>query len=131
MDRMPMYPDVELNEAAVQILVAHGRRLRAEAFRAALGRAAAWVGGLARAIAAVVLAAAGRYRAWRQRHRAIGELLALDERTLRDIGLSRNDVARLVRQLRRGTAVAGTAGGAEVVPLPRVRAAARAGKLAA
>ena len=131
MYRTSMYQKVELNEAALQILVSRGQRLRAEAFHAALGSVARLVGGLARVLRSGALAAAARYRAWRKRRVAVAELLALDDRTLRDIGLSRGDVARLVRQLRRGVPVEQAAVRAEVVRLPRPRAEARPGKLAA
>ncbi len=131
MYRTPMYQKIELNEAAVQILVSRGHRLRAEAFHAALGTAARLVGGFARALGSGVLTAAARYRDWRKRRLAVAELLALDDRTLRDIGLGRGDVARLVRELRRGVPVEQAAVRAEVVRLPRPRAEARPGKLAA
>ena len=141
MHRTPMYQEVELNEAALQILVSRGHRLRAEAFHAALGALGRRIAGLARALGlgalglgalgSGALAAAARYRAWRQRRVAVAELLALDDRTLRDIGLSRGDVARLVRQLRRGVPVERAAVRAELVRLPRPRGEIPPGKLAA
>ena len=136
MHRTPMYQEVELNQAALQILVSRGHRLRAEAFHAALGALGRRIAGLARALGlgalgSGALAAAARYRAWRQRRIAVAELLALDDRTLRDIGLSRGDVARLVRQLRRGVPVERVAVRAELVRLPRPRGETPSGKLAA
>ena len=41
--------------------------------------------------------AVGAYRAWRDRHAALRELRALDDRQLRDIGLTRADLDGLVR----------------------------------
>ena len=131
MHRMPLDQKTELNGAVLQALVARGHRLRAEAFHAALGTAARLIGRLARAGWSGARAAARRYRDWRKRRLAIAELRSLDDRTLKDIGLSRGDVARLVRQLRQGLPVEEAKPGAEVVPLPRTRAGARPGKLAA
>ena len=131
MHRTPMYQEVELNEAALQILVSRGHRLRAEAFHAALGALGRRIAGLARALGLGALAAAARYRAWRQRRVAVAELLALDDRTLRDIGLGPGDVARLVRQLRRGVPVERVAVRAELVRLPRPSGETPSGKLAA
>ncbi|MDJ0946748.1 MAG: DUF1127 domain-containing protein [Kiloniellales bacterium] len=128
----PKTRKTELDGAVLQVLVARGRRLRAEAFRAALATAVRAVGRLARALGAGVFALARRYRAWWQRRLAIAELLALDDRSLRDIGLSRGDVARVVRQLRQGVPVEEAAARAEVLRLPKPRAEpVRLGKLAA
>lgn len=132
MHRMPTDRKTELDGAVLQALVARGHRLRAEAFHAALGTAARLLGRLARAVVSGTVALARRYRAWRQRRLAIAELQSLDDRTLRDIGLSRGDIAGIVRQLRQGVPVEQAAARAEVVRLPRARAkTARPGKLAA
>ncbi len=132
MHRTPMDRKIELNPAVLQRFVNRGRRLRAEAFHRALGTAVRLLGGLVPALGSGARALAGRYRTWRQRRLAIAELLALNDRTLRDIGLSRGDVARLVRQLRQGVPLEQVAARAEVVRLPRARAeAVRPGKLAA
>ncbi len=121
MNRSPIDRNIELNAANLQRLLARGRRLRAEAFCAAPGIAARLAGRLARTLGAGVLALAARYRAWRQRRVAVVELLALNDRTLRDIGLSRGDVARLVRLLRQGVPVDQVAVRAKVVRLPQKR----------
>lgn len=131
MHQMPLDQKTELNGAVLQALVARGRRLRAEAFRAALGKAARPVLRLARAGWSAARAAARRYRDRRKRRLAIAELQDLDDRTLKDIGLSRGDIARLVRQLHQRLPVEEATPGAEVVPLPRARSSAHSGKLAA
>ena len=121
MHRKPTDPTVELNAANLQSLMARGHRLRAEAFHSAPGNAARLAGRLARSLASGALALAGRYRAWRQRQLAVAELLALNDRILRDIGLSHGDVAHLVRLLRQGVPVDQIAVRAELVHLPRKR----------
>lgn len=132
MHRTPIDRKIELNAANLGSLLARGHRLRAEAFHAAPGVAARLVGRVARAVGSGTLALTGRYRAWRQRRLAVAELLALNDRTLQDIGLSRGDVARLVRELRRGVPVDQVAVRTEVVRLPRTRTeTARPRKLAA
>ena len=137
MHQMPLDQKTELNGAVLQALVARGRRLRAEAFRAALGKAARPILRpilrLARAGWSAARAAARRYRDRRKRRLAIAELQDLDDRTLKDIGLSRGDIARLVRQLHQRLPVEEATPGAEVVPLPlpRARSSAHSGKLAA
>ena len=132
MHRMPIDRRIDLGGADLQIHLARGRRLRAEAFDAAPGTAARLAGYAVRAARSGVRALAGRYRAWRQRRLAVAELQALDDRILRDIGLSRDDVARLVRLLRQGVPVEQVAVRAEVIRLPQTRTeTARPGKLAA
>ena len=119
MHRIPTDPTMELSTANLQSLMVRGRRLRAEAFHAAPGHAARLAGRLARRLGSGALALAGRYRAWRQRQIAVAELLALNDRILRDIGLSRGDIAHLVRLLRQGVPVDQVAVRAEVVRLPQ------------
>ncbi len=132
MHRTPIDRKIELGAADLQILLARGRRLRAEAFHAAPEIAARLAGYAVRAAGSGVQALAGRYRAWRQRRLAVAELQALNDRILRDIGLSRDDVARLVRLLRQGVPVEQAAVRAEVVRLPQTPTeTARPGKLAA
>ncbi len=61
---------------------------------AAAGRRLAWL------IAARIAAAAGRwgrdYATWRSRRRAIAELGVLDDRALRDFGISRSEIESVV-----------------------------------
>lgn len=86
----------------VNCYVAKGRRLHAEALRQAFG----W--GFKVFRTAVSRAAQGlaeglrRSGEWRQRRHAIAELQALSDATLRDIGLVRGDIPKLVRELKNG-----------------------------
>jgi uncharacterized protein YjiS (DUF1127 family) len=42
------------------------------------------------------VAARSAIAGWRQRHRAYGDLMALDDRSLSDIGIRRSDIAAIV-----------------------------------
>ena len=67
---------------------------------ASLRSAARGVRGITRALGqrAAAVASAGRsaYAAWRERRAAVKELAALDDRTLRDLGLTRSEIEYVV-----------------------------------
>jgi uncharacterized protein YjiS (DUF1127 family) len=96
-----------------------GSIIRALGYRAAAGASAAW----------------SAYAAWRERRTAINELAALDDRTLRDLGLTRSEIEYVVgrrdaarsseRQApaRQGAARAGTATNRRPAPSIEKRAA--------
>ncbi len=69
---------------------------------ALLRSAARGARGITRALgdraAAVASAGWNAYAAWRERRAAIKELAALDDRTLRDLGLTRSEIEYVVRQ---------------------------------
>lgn len=65
-----------------------GNRLRSSAFTSALGRGTKALAGLARK-------AAIRYREYRLVRRNVAELKALDDRTMRDIGITRGDISAI------------------------------------
>jgi uncharacterized protein YjiS (DUF1127 family) len=105
---------------------------------ALLRSAAGGVLGLLRALgyrtAAVASAGWNAYAAWRERRAAINELAALDDRTLRDLGLTRSEIEYVVRRdsarscerqapVRQGAARAGTATNRRPAPSIEKRAA--------
>ena len=105
---------------------------------ASLRRAGGGVLGLLRALgyrtAAVASAGWNAYAAWRERRAAINELAALDDRTLRDLGLTRSEIEYVVRRdsarscerqapVRQGAARAGTAANRRPAPSIEKRAA--------
>jgi uncharacterized protein YjiS (DUF1127 family) len=73
---------------------------RANALRAEMAASA-----MRTAVAALKRAAVAlwrRYEAWRREQAAVGELMALDERMLKDIGLSRTEIRTAVAHGRYG-----------------------------
>lgn len=78
--------------------------------------------GLGRTIAR---AAVARMSAWRDRRRTMRELMALDDRMLRDIGVERSTVPAIVSGLSPPLSVGAVQRGER--PLPTVRAAASGG----
>ena len=106
---------------------------------ASLRSAARGARGITRAlghrVAAVASAGWSAYAAWRERRAAIKELAALDDRTLRDLGLTRSEIEYVVgrreaaraseRQApaRRGAATASTAANRRPAPAIAKRAA--------
>jgi len=83
-----------------RMIVAQARLARTRALRElSRGLAEVWVR------AAATLVAGWRAIAlWRKRRRAVRELRALDDRTLRDIGLGRSEIECAVRGCRRHAA---------------------------
>jgi uncharacterized protein YjiS (DUF1127 family) len=83
-----------------RMIVAQARLARARALRELWrGPAAVWVR------AAATLVAAWRAVAlWRKRRQAVWELKALDDRSLRDIGLGRSEIESAVRGCKRRAA---------------------------
>jgi uncharacterized protein YjiS (DUF1127 family) len=106
---------------------------------ALLRSAARGVGRIIRALghraAAVASAGWSAYADWRERRAAVGELAALDDRTLRDLGLTRSEIEYVVgrrdsarwsqrqAQARDGAARAGTATNRRSAPSIEKRAA--------
>jgi len=76
------------------------------------------------AVAAAARSATDAVRRWRRRRDALSTLMALDDRTLKDIGLSRAEIPRMVDDLlgspaherARGSAEAGAVETAEIRP---------------
>jgi uncharacterized protein YjiS (DUF1127 family) len=105
---------------------------------ASLRSAARGVGRIIRALGHRAAASArawwSSYAAWRERRAAVKELAALDDRTLRDLGLTRSEIEFVVRRdsarsserqapARQGAARAGTAANRRPAPSIEKRAA--------
>ena len=97
-----------LSDPAYATHLDRARQARAEALARAAYLA---IDGLARlagaagtAVAAAARSATDAVRRWRRRRDALSTLMALDDRTLKDIGLSRAEVPRVVDDLLRSPA---------------------------
>jgi uncharacterized protein YjiS (DUF1127 family) len=142
-EHRPLTPEQldELKRSAGRAAREHRARLvrgLGSAALASLRSTARGAGSIIRALGhrAVAAARAGwsAYAAWRERRAAINELAALDDRTLRDLGLTRSEIEFVVRRdvarscerqapARQGAARAGTATNRRPAPSIEKRAA--------
>ena len=65
------------------------------------------------------LAARNAFAAWRRRQRAYGELMALDDRSLADIGIRRSEIPAIVEGFHERTRAPAMAKGAAAAVSPR------------
>lgn len=110
-----------MNDYTIQEIEARARAMRAEAF----GQGLRSVGGF---VAGAVRSATESLARWGRQRRAYDELMALDDRQLRDMGLSRSDIAAVVTGTHmpetaepKPIAITGASANANERPAPAIR----------